>query len=170
MSEPIICDTSVWLYLGRLAQTALLQQRYTSVYTTETVCWELDNGRIIRRDTVDPRQLGWIHIVEPDERDVALLPANRLGPGERSVLAYARAHTLNIVGLDDRQARQLALRLGLRVTGSIGTLIKAKEAGLITAVRPLLTQLQQECISASRYLIMPYAERKKGKRPSPKAK
>ena len=71
MSEPIICDTSVWLYLGRLAQTALLQQLYTSVYTTETVCWELDNGRIIRRDTVDPRQLGWIHIVEPDERDVA---------------------------------------------------------------------------------------------------
>jgi uncharacterized protein len=144
MLEPIICDTSVWLYLGRLQQHALLPKLYRQVYATETVCWELDNGRLTRPDTLDPRQLTWVHIVEPALEDVATLPANRLGAGERTTLAYARKNNLGIAGLDDRQARELARRLGLQTTGSLGVLLLAKQAGLLTAVRPLLAQLQAE--------------------------
>ncbi len=76
--------------------------------------------------------------------DISGLPTNRLGLGERSVLAYARRHQIRIVGLDDRQARELAQHLNLQVVGTVGLLLKAKQAGLLEAVRPLLVQLQAE--------------------------
>lgn len=143
MGEPIICDTSIWLYSGRIKQTHLLPKLYSSIYTTETVCWELDNGRLLRSDIPDPRQFPWVHIVQPEPHTISLLPVNRLGPGERSVLAYAQTHKLHVVGLDDRQARHLARQLGLHVVGTIGLLLQAKDAGFVLAVRPLLEQLSQ---------------------------
>lgn len=142
--DPIICDTSVWLYTGRIGQIELVHQLYDSVLTTETVCWELDNGRLSRPDTPDVRSIPWVRIVQPDSQALATLPANRLGPGEQSVLAYAHLHQIQLVGLDDQQARKLAQRLGLSVTGTLGVLLKAKQAGLIPAVRPLLQMLQHE--------------------------
>jgi uncharacterized protein len=44
-------------------------------------------------------------------------------------------------------------RLGLQTTGSLGVLLLAKQAGLITAVRPLLAQLQAEGFYISQPLL-----------------
>ena len=144
MPEPIICDTSVWLYTGRVGHIDLLSHLYSPVYATEAVCLELDAGRMIRADTPDVRELPWVHVVQPNSQAYATLPVNRLGPGEQSVLAYAHAQQLNVVGLDDRQARDLAQRMGLRALGTIGLFLKAKEAGLVPSVRSLLVALQKE--------------------------
>lgn len=43
--------------------------------------------------------------------------------------------------MDDRKAREVAQRLGVPVTGTVGLLIKAKQEGVIAAVRPLLDAL-----------------------------
>ncbi len=76
--------------------------------------------------------------------DMDTLPPNRLGVGERAVIAYVRSHAGYSAGLDDRQARLLAERMGLTVVGTIGVLLRAKEADLIPAVRPLLDTVQSE--------------------------
>jgi len=60
MSDAIICDTTVLLYLGRMQQIHILDSLYSSIYTTETVCQELDTGRLTRPDTIDPRNIEWI--------------------------------------------------------------------------------------------------------------
>lgn len=49
-----------------------------------------------------------------------------------------------MAGLDDRQARVLAEQLGLKVVGMVGILLKAKRAGLISSVRPLLDAAQAQ--------------------------
>lgn len=153
MKANIICDTSIWLYLGGLGQASLLRQLYDTVFVTETVCWELDNGRLNRPSIFNPRDLSWVFIVQPTQQEIANLPANRLGPGERSALAYARTHQLDLVGLDDHQAREVAQYLGLRTIGTVGILLRAKQAGLLTAVRPFLISLQQEGFRISRTLV-----------------
>lgn len=153
MADSIICDTSVWLYLGRIGHIDLLHQLYPAVYTTETVCWELDNGRFSRADTPDARVFPWIRIVQPEPQTLNDLPANRLGPGEQSVLAYAYRHQIQIVGLDDRQARNMAKRLNLSVTGTLGILLRAQQSGLIPAIRPLLLSVRQEGFFVSEALL-----------------
>jgi uncharacterized protein len=46
--------------------------------------------------------------------------------------------------LDDKLARQMARRLGVPVTGTIGVLLRAKQLGLIVELRPLIARLQSK--------------------------
>lgn len=45
--------------------------------------------------------------------------------------------------IDERRGRQIAVAAGLRVTGLIGALADAKRAGLIDSVKPVLDDLIQ---------------------------
>ena len=100
------------------------------------VILELDAGRLLRSDTINPRLLDWITLVSISQEEIDALPPNRLGIGEQSVIAYANSHVNCVAGLDDRQARVLAEQLGLKVVGVIGILLKAKQTGLLSSVRP----------------------------------
>jgi predicted nucleic acid-binding protein len=55
--------------------------------------------------------------------------------------------------LDERLARQHARRLGLRLTGTLGVLVKAKQGGLIPAVAPLVADLRRGGIWLSDALV-----------------
>jgi predicted nucleic acid-binding protein len=68
--------------------------------------------------------------------------ATDLGPGETQVLMLALEVPEAVAVLDDALARQVAEALNLKLTGTLGLLIDAKRAGLVSAVGPLLDQLQ----------------------------
>ncbi|HSC86480.1 MAG TPA: hypothetical protein VLC09_04390 [Polyangiaceae bacterium] len=80
----------------------------------------------------------------------------RLGPGESAVLSWARAHGTDVVCVfDDRAARTAARSLSLRVTGTLGLLMKAKIDGQLDMLRPWLAQ----ALGAGLYLDKPTVER-----------
>src|SRR5207302_195616 len=64
-----------------------------------------------------------------------------LGSGESETLALALETRADLVILDERPARRLALRLGLPIIGTAGVLLAAKRANLTPVVRPLLDAL-----------------------------
>jgi hypothetical protein len=143
MANPaLVCDTSLLLYLGRIGQASLLPSFFEPVYVPEPVLLELAAGRLLRPDTINPQALEWVVPIKVTTADLEALPPNRLGLGERSVLAYAHIHPGSWVGLDDRQARLLAEQLGLKPIGIVGLLIKGKRAGLIHSISHLLSGLQ----------------------------
>jgi len=74
--------------------------------------------------------------------DIGMVAALRLlvDPGESEAIVLAYEKGLRII-LDDRKAREVAQRLGVKVTGTVGLLLKAKQEGVIAAVRPLLDAL-----------------------------
>ena len=124
------------LYLGRIGQSDLLPALFSRVYVPEPVRLELDMGKLLRPDTINPRSLAWANPVSVSRAMIDDLPPNRLGVGERSVIAYARSHDDCVAGLDDLRARQLAEAVGLKVVGTLGTLLRAKQAGLISTIQP----------------------------------
>ncbi|HEX2094542.1 MAG TPA: DUF3368 domain-containing protein [Longimicrobiaceae bacterium] len=63
-----------------------------------------------------------------------------LGPGEAEAIALAAERQCRVI-LDDHQARSAAARLGLEVIGTVGILLRAKRAGLVPEVGPLLDAL-----------------------------
>lgn len=67
-----------------------------------------------------------------------LLLPEPLGPGEREAIALAMEIDSDVVVLDDHRTRAAALELGLMVTGTLGLLVRAKQQGLISHVRPLM--------------------------------
>ncbi len=53
-----------------------------------------------------------------------------VGRGEAEVIALAGETGIKTI-IDDMKARQIAEKLGVKVTGTIGVLLKAERAGLI---------------------------------------
>jgi predicted nucleic acid-binding protein len=98
-------------------------------------------GKVLRSDTINPRSLVWVELVSVSQVLIDRLPPNRLGTGERAVIAYAQAHRGYVAGMDDSRARQLAEAIGLKVTGTLGILLRAKQAGLISALQPLVDDI-----------------------------
>lgn len=85
----------------------------------------------------------WLTVTKPlDQGMVAALKIN-VDPGEAEAIALAYEKGMRVI-LDDRKAREVAHRLGLKVTGTVGLLVKAKQAGIIPAILPLLDALDSK--------------------------
>ena len=66
-----------------------------------------------------------------------------LDAGESSAIALALEAPGSTVILDDYKARQVAERLGVQLTGTVGILTKARLAGVIPALRPIMEQIRR---------------------------
>ena len=75
-------------------------------------------------------------------RGQALQPlVTELGAGDRAALALALEGSGSVVLLDDGLAHRHAKLLGLRITGTLGVLLKAKRVGLLAGVAPAIERL-----------------------------
>ena len=142
--QSIVCDTSLLLYLGRLKKGKLLPDLYKRVCVPEKVVLELDAGRLLRSDTIDPRQIDRVKVVSVSQKQIDDLPPNKLGIGEQSVIAYATNQTNFVAGLDDRVARLFADQLGLEVIGMIGVLLNVHLKSNNFSDARIFTELQFE--------------------------
>jgi hypothetical protein len=64
-----------------------------------------------------------------------------LDAGEAEAIALAVEMQADIVLLDERLARRVGARLGLRFVGVLGLLVESKRRGLIPFVKPVLDAL-----------------------------
>jgi len=55
--------------------------------------------------------------------------------------------------LDDLQARRCARGLGILATGTLGVILRAKQAGLISTARPLVEDLLRKGLYLSRAVV-----------------
>ncbi|ASJ03771.1 hypothetical protein A3L09_07870 [Thermococcus profundus] len=63
--------------------------------------------------------------------------------GEAETIALALEKDLDLVVLDDKDARKAARGFGLRVTGTLGILLIAKRRGLIENIKPHIETLRK---------------------------
>lgn len=137
----VICDTSPIQYLHQLELLHILPALSEGVVIPPAVVDEVAVGRASGVNLPDLKGLDWITVRRP--ASAAALPlVTDLGPGETEVLMLALESPEAVAVLDDALARQVAETLNLKLSGTLGLLIDAKRAGLISAVGPLLDQLQ----------------------------
>ena len=63
-NPPLVCDTSLLLYLGRVDQASILLAFFEPVYVPESVTLELSAGRLLQPDIVNPQTMGWVVSVD----------------------------------------------------------------------------------------------------------
>lgn len=137
-----ISNSSPIQYLFQCNLLDLLPSLFDRVIIPEAVVAEISEGRGLGVTLPVMDALPWACVRAP--KDPALLPlVTDLGQGEREVLALALASPGSLVILDDGLARRYAAHLGLRLIGTLGVLVRAKRQGLITAVAPVLDQLDR---------------------------
>jgi predicted nucleic acid-binding protein len=82
----------------------------------------------------------WIKVVHLSRPNAADAFAG-LDRGEAEVIALAQEQDASLVLIDEKRARRYAARMSLPVSGTLGVLLLAKQAGLIETVRPLISGL-----------------------------
>jgi uncharacterized protein len=138
----VITNTSPLQYLFQVGLLELLPKLYGYILVPAAVAHELSEGRSRGILLPDPAALAWAEI--RPVRDTTLLPlVTDLGPGEREVLAISKEVSEPLAILDDALARRYARLLGIRFTGTLGVLLKAKSARHIDLVAPVLDRLEQ---------------------------
>jgi len=136
----VIVDTSPLQYLYQADLWDLLPRLYESIIVPEAVAVELAQGRARGLAIPNPGTVPWIAIVQVERKQILPL-ATDLGPGEREVLALGVERPGARLILDDALARRYARLLGLTFTGTLGTLLKAKQLGLLPSLAPVLARL-----------------------------
>lgn len=137
----VICNTSPLQYLHQIRQLDILHTLVGRVVVSAAVVRELAEGRALGLSLPDPGSFTWVTIRAPAST-AALALVTDLGPGEAEVLALGLETAGSVVIVDDGLARRVAGTLGIPFTGTLGVLVDAKRAGLISAVAPLLDELQ----------------------------
>jgi predicted nucleic acid-binding protein len=139
----VVSDTGPLIALAKADRLHILERLFGQVKIPPAVHRELLAGRWPEAARLDEALSRFIQVVQlspfPSKVQTETL---RLDPGERQAIALAYELGALIV-VDDRLGRAAARRLDLPVTGTVGVLIQAKEAGLIPAVCPLLEEIRQ---------------------------
>jgi predicted nucleic acid-binding protein len=128
--KTIIADTSCLIVLANIHELELLHKLYGEILTTSEVAREFGN----------PLPL-WIDIQNPSNSDQLKKISLQLDPGEASAIALALEIPDSTIILDDQKARNAAAALGLHITGTLGTIVKAKREGIIESVQLIIDKL-----------------------------
>lgn len=138
----VFVNTTPLQSLHRLGRLDWLHEFYGRVVVPGAVADELEAGRRLGAKVPDVAAHSWIEIGQAPQ-SMPVFP-RFIHRGEAELLALAQMAGDALVIIDDAMARTHARTLGLRITGTLGLVLRAKREKRIDAVAPLLTQLRAE--------------------------
>jgi len=130
----VVADASPLIALAGIGRLEILREVYAEVVVPPAVHQEA----FARRGRPVPT---WIQVRVPAGPVLAAVASPGLGVGEREAIALAVELHADLLLMDDRDARRAALAAGLRIAGTMAVLLRAKRAGHLQAVRPVLEAL-----------------------------
>jgi uncharacterized protein len=131
--RPVVSNTTPLISLVGVGLLDLLPQLYASVWIPEIVRQEYQAGAKLADPNLD--SLSWV-VLTPVIAGPDLLKV--LDAGEAAAITLATATNARAILLDEADGRTIALQRGLPVVGTIAVVLRAKQAGLIPLVRPVV--------------------------------
>lgn len=138
----VVSDSSPLIALSAMGYLELARQLYDSVLIPQAVFDEITADAAARTGAREIAAASWIEVRTVSNRSVLAELADELDAGESEAIALALEVHAELLLVDERKARRVALHYGLEVTGVGGLLIEAKRKGLIPLVKPLLDDLE----------------------------
>jgi len=128
----IISDTSCLIAFSNINCLEVLRTLYETVLITPEVA--IEYGEPLPE---------WITIQAVNDTGKITAFNRFIDLGESSAIALAMEIEEALLIVDDREARQFAQNLGLRITGTLGILIRAHKQGIITNLSDVILQLRK---------------------------
>ena len=140
MLGKVFLNTSVIQYLYPMGLIHILNALFEEVYVPLEVKEEIERGKAQGVELPHLDEIDFIKVVGTETSSLIGIVRD-LGKGKAAVILLGTGNPGSLVILDDRLAREVARALKVKVTGTAGLLIMAKERGLIKAVKPCLDKL-----------------------------
>lgn len=84
----------------------------------------------------------WIIVDDDYEQSQYSILQVDLDPGEASAIALALRHKQFLLLIDEAKGRRVASRLNLKISGTLGVLLKAKELGFLASGNEALKRIE----------------------------
>lgn len=132
---PVVSNTSPLITLAGVGLLDLLPAIYGEIWIAQTVQSEYQFKAL----PTDPELgvLPWL-VVKTVAPDPIFAAIQGLGRGEADTITLAQASQARAVLIDDKLGRRVATQHGLPVIGTMTTLLRAKQQGLLPAVMPVV--------------------------------
>lgn len=131
MHKAIISDTSCLILLDKIGELEILHKLFGTIITTTEVASEF--GQPLPH---------WVEIKQPLDKKYQSIIEFSVDKGEASAIALAIELDDCLLIIDDLKGRKFAKQIGLTIIGTIGVIVDAKLAGIITSVKPVLAKIK----------------------------
>ena len=140
----VVSNTSPLTNLAAIGQFTLLRDLYSQLHIANGVWAELNAYGQVWPGTIEVGNADWITRAPVENAPLTATLRRDLDRGEAESIALALTLNAELLLLDEKDGRHAAQRLGLRVLGTLGILLEAKQKGLLPAIHPLLDALRQK--------------------------
>jgi len=137
----LIADSSALIALAIVDKLDILDKLFGEVYLPRAVYDEVS-----REHKPESSKL----VTYCKTRIVEVTSAARfnvtLGKGESEAIVLYQEKQADFLLCDDKKAKKFAVNFGVRVVGSLGVLLKAKESHLVEEIAPLIAILNRSSV------------------------
>jgi len=146
----VISDATPIITLAKIDKLDILGRFYHEVLLPNAVFDEVCGNPAFAAEASAIQKCEFIRLKAVNRiQSVKILMASGLGLGESEAIVLADTLSDTLLLIDERQGRQIAQNMGIRITGTLGILLQAKKLGLIENIKPLLDKLITENIRIS---------------------
>ncbi len=153
----VVSDSTPLISLMKASRLDILEKLFGDVLIPEAVFAELTTNENYPKETALIQKSEFIKVVNvSDLKAVSLLQrATGLDRGESEAIVYADDVHADLLLMDEAQGRKVAKSMGLSIMGSVGVLVNAFRAGLLSEadVEDALDRMRQTGRHISEQLI-----------------
>lgn len=138
----VVVNSTPLIVLCGIGRLFLLRDLYQEIFIPMAVYKEI----LVKEDSACMQIKAartWIHVKEIKNNAEKKMYKAKLHDGEVEVMILSQEQRADLVILDDNAAKKTAKYLGLKVTGTLGVLLKAKKQGLIDKILPIISEMRQ---------------------------
>ena len=139
MKEAVVSDSTCLIGLERIGELNILSALFDPIMIPPEVEREFGNA------------ISWLQTESLTSGVLVAALRMIVDAGEAEAIALASEKSCLLIS-DDKQARSAAKRLGVAVIGTVGVLVRAKQNGVVPAVKPILDDLELNNFFISRAL------------------
>lgn len=139
--DPVVSNASPLISLSAVSQLELLRALFGEIAIPQAI---YDEVVVHGEGEPGSREVGeadWIKIHRVKDHLAVELLRETLDAGESEAIVLAQELDAGYVLLDDALARRKARLIKLRLVGTLGVILMAKDVGLIPAAKPILDGL-----------------------------
>ena len=146
LDRTVISNTTPLIALAGIGCLDILQKIYGEIIIPQAVHDEIigepEKSAVINSS--------WIKVKRISNVDAKRLYRAKLHAGEVEVMILGEEINADLLLMDDYEAKKTAKFMGFTVTGTLGVLLRAKQEGLITEVKPVMTALMNNGLFISK--------------------
>jgi predicted nucleic acid-binding protein len=137
----VVSNAGPLIALARIAETDLLPRLYGAIVIPPAVRAEITKSGRERPGSVTFKSAEWLRVRKISDLSAVEPLRGNLDAGESEAIVLALELEADVLLMDEALGRRAASEQGVTLSGTLGTLLLAKEENVIDEVAPVVDQL-----------------------------